>query len=219
MAIAAAHHRLLWIHPFPNGNGRVARLLSHALLRRSDVGSLLWSVARGLARHVDTFRATLARADDPPQGGQDGRGLLSDGRLAGFCRFFLAASLDQVRFMRGLLSPEALGARVREFVAAEAVGGRLDGRVAPALEHAVLFGQVPRAALPGLLGVGDRQSRRLMQPLVARGLLQGLKDAPLRIAFSLGESERLFPHLWAPAGVAVREDPELDAILRPSGPA
>ncbi len=219
VAIAAAHHRLLWIHPFPDGNGRVARLLSHALLRRSDVGSPLWPVARGLARHAGTYRATLARADDPPQGSRDGRGLLSDGRLAGFCRFFLAASLDQVRFMHGLLSPDALGARVREFVAAEAAGGRLDTRVAPALEHAVLFGQVPRAAVPGLLGVGDRQARRLMQPLVARGLLQGAKDALLRIAFPLGESERLFPHLWAPAGTAMRDDPELEAVLRPPGPA
>ncbi len=218
VAVAAAHHRLLWIHPFPDGNGRVARLLSHALLRRCGVGSPLWSVARGLARHVDAYRAALARADDPPRGSQDGRGLLSDGRLAEFCRFFLAASLDQVRFMRGLLSPEALGGRMRELVAAEAAGGRLDGRVAAALEHAVLFGQVPRAALPGLLGVGDRQARRLMQPLVARGLLQEAKDAPLRIASPLGESERLFPHLWAPAGVAMGCDPELDAALRPPRP-
>ena len=39
-----------------------------------------------------------------------------DGRLADFCRFFLAACIDQVRFMRALLSPEALAGRVREFV-------------------------------------------------------------------------------------------------------
>ena len=218
VAIAAGHHRLLWIHPFADGNGRVARLLSHALLRRSEAGSPLWSVARGLARHVGTYRAVLARADDPPQGSQDGRGLLSDGRLAGFCRFFLAASLDQVQFMHGLLSPNALAARVRGFVAAEAAGGRLDKRVASALEHAMLFGQVPRAALPGLLGIGDRQARRLVQLLVARGLLHGPKDAPLRIAFPLGETERLFPHLWAPAGVAMRDDPELEAALRAPGP-
>lgn len=215
VAIAAAHHRLLWIHPFPDGNGRVARLLSHALLRRAGVGSPLWSVARGLARHVDTYRAMLARADDPPQGAQDGRGLLSDGRLAGFCRFFLACCLDQVRFMRSLLSPEALAGRLREFVAAEAAGGRLDTRTAAALAHAALFGEVPRAALPGLLGVNERQARRLMQPLTGRGLLVGPKDAPLRIAFPLGESERLFPHLWAPAGVAMDDDPELAGALAP----
>ena len=167
VAIAAAHHRLLWIHPFADGNGRVARLLSHALLRQSGVGSPLWSVARGLARNIDAYRAYLARADDPPQSLLDGRGILSDGRLADFCRFFLAACSDQVRFMRALLSPEALAGRVREFVAAEAAGSRLDPRLQPLLEQAVLFGVVQRADVPGLVGVSDRQARRLVRPLVA----------------------------------------------------
>ncbi|MBV9750374.1 MAG: Fic family protein [Acetobacteraceae bacterium] len=216
VAVAALHHRLLWVHPFADGNGRVARLLSHALLRRTGVGSPLWSVARGLARHVGAYRAHLARADEPPQWATDGRGLLSDGRLAGFCRFFLAACLDQVRFMRALLAPEALGARVREFVAAEAAGGRLDPRVEPLLERATLLGEVPRAEMRGLIGTSERQARRLIQPLARRGLLVGAKDAPLRIAFPLGETERLFPHLWAPSAVAavLESEGEVGEALR-----
>ncbi len=210
VAIAAGHHRLLWIHPFADGNGRVARLLSHALLRRVGVGSPLWSISRGLARHVDSYRATLARADDPPQGILDGRGILSDGRLVEFCRFFLAACLDQVRFMRALLSPEALAARVREFVAAEAAGDRLDARVAPLLERAVLFGEVSRGDVGGLVGTAERQGRRLLAPLVARGLLAGRKDAPLHIAFPLGETERMFPHLWAPSALGTLVEPSDD---------
>jgi Fic family protein len=207
---------LLWIHPFADGNGRTARLLSHALLRRAEVGSALWSVSRGLARHVEAYKAYLARADAPPQGALDGRGVLSDGRLADFCRFFMAACLDQVRFMRTLLSPEALSDRVREFIAAEAAGGRLDPRLASLLERATLFGEVPRAEVPFLVGTSDRQARRLVQPLVARGLLTGAKDAPLRVAFPLGETERLFPHLWAPSSVAtaVAPLPEIEEALR-----
>ena len=176
----------------------------------------MWSVARGLARNVDAYRAYLARADDPPQGTLDGRGLLSDGRLADFCRFFLAVCIDHVRFMRALLAPEALAGRVREFVAAEAAGNRLDVRVQPILEQAVLFGVVPRGDVSGLVGMSERQARRLVRPLVDRGLLIGAKDAPLRIAFPLGESERLFPHLWAPAGVAMALDlpPDVDDALR-----
>jgi Fic family protein len=217
VAIAAAHHRLLWIHPFADGNGQVARLLSHALLRRAGVGSPLWSVSRGLARNVDAYRAYLARADDPPQGALDGRGILSDGRLADFCRFFLAACIDQIRFMRILLAPEALAGRVREFVAAEAAGNRLDARVQSLLEQAVLFGVVPRGDVPALVAMSGRQARRLVRPLVDRGLLTGAKDAPLRIAFPLGESERLLPHLWAPAGVAMTLNlpPEVGEALRP----
>lgn len=222
VAVASLHHRLLWVHPFADGNGRTARLVSHALLRRAGVGSALWSVSRGLARHVKAYKAYLGRADAPPQGALDGRGILSDGRLAEFCRFFMAACLDQVRFMSALLAPESLSGRVREFVAAEAAGGRLDPRVAVLLDRAILFGEVPRGEVPALVGTSDRQARRLVKPLVDRGLLVGAKDAPLRIAFPLGETERLFPHLWAPAGVAgaVGAAPEVEAALRfPGSPA
>lgn len=33
VGVAASHHRLLWIHPFADGNGRVTRLYSHAFLK------------------------------------------------------------------------------------------------------------------------------------------------------------------------------------------
>jgi Fic family protein len=56
IAVAASHHRLLWIHPFFDGNGRVARLFSHAFLKELGVGSALWSVSRGLARNVTGTR-------------------------------------------------------------------------------------------------------------------------------------------------------------------
>lgn len=141
----------------------------------------------------------------------------SDGRLAEFCRFFLAACLDQGRFMQALLMPEALAARVREFVAAEAAGSRLDGRVAPLLERAVLFGEVQRGQVAALVGLGERQARRLLVPLVERGLLAGAKDAPLCVAFPLGETERLFPHLWAQSAIGsdVEPAPEIQEALQP----
>ena len=60
---AAAHHRLAWIHPFVDGNGRVARLMSHAmLLERAGYGAV-WSVARGLARNVEAYKGHLAACD------------------------------------------------------------------------------------------------------------------------------------------------------------
>jgi Fic family protein len=34
LKIALTHHRLVWIHPFGNGNGRVGRLLTYAAMRR-----------------------------------------------------------------------------------------------------------------------------------------------------------------------------------------
>ncbi|HEV2174628.1 MAG TPA: Fic family protein, partial [Nitrospira sp.] len=60
LSAAAAHHRLVWIHPFVDGNGRVARLMSHAILLETLDTGAVWSVARGLARNVDRYKALLA---------------------------------------------------------------------------------------------------------------------------------------------------------------
>ena len=53
LAAGPMHHRLLWIHPFADGNGRVTRLMSYAVLRSAlDTGGL-WSISRGLARSFE----------------------------------------------------------------------------------------------------------------------------------------------------------------------
>jgi Fic family protein len=88
LASAAAHHRLAWIHPFIDGNGRVARLMSHAIfLEILDTGAV-WSVARGLARNVDAYKGHLAACDAARRNDLDGRGNLSEEALAEFTEFF-----------------------------------------------------------------------------------------------------------------------------------
>lgn len=101
IGVAASHHRLAWIHPFLDGNGRVTRLFSHALLRELDVGSELWAVSRGLARRVADYKANLQAADEPRRGDLDRRGNLTMSGLVGFCAFFLTACVDQIDFMAG----------------------------------------------------------------------------------------------------------------------
>src|SRR5207249_9481820 len=78
LAAASAHHRLAWIHPFVDGNGRVARLISHAtLLEALDTGAV-WSIARGLARSVDAYKRHLSACDLTRRNDLDGRGHLSE---------------------------------------------------------------------------------------------------------------------------------------------
>lgn len=38
----SVHHRLVWIHPFPNGNGRLARLFADRLLQNNMLPPLPW---------------------------------------------------------------------------------------------------------------------------------------------------------------------------------
>ena len=97
----AAHHRLVWIHPFLDGNGRVARLMSHAMLLDTLDTGAFWPVARGLARNVERYKTLLADYDLTRRNDLDGRGNLSEEALAEFTRFFLTICIDQVDFMEG----------------------------------------------------------------------------------------------------------------------
>ena len=78
LALAAAHQRLGWVHPFIDGNGRVMRLHTHAVLAALGYTNGLWSPLRGFARSVDQYYARLADADSPRRGDLDGRGNLSE---------------------------------------------------------------------------------------------------------------------------------------------
>ena len=99
VSLAAAHHRFAWIHPFLDGNGRVARLMSHAMLLDAlDTGGV-WSIARGLGRNVQAYKQHLAACDLPRRNDLDGRGTLSEEELASFTAFLglLQESVFRVR--------------------------------------------------------------------------------------------------------------------------
>ena len=112
ISAAAAHHRLLWMHPFLDGYGRVARLMSHATLLDELDTSAVWSIARGLARNADAYKGHLAKCDMDRRNDLDGRGPLSEEALADFIRFLLMTCIDQVTFMEGLVRPDRLRTRI-----------------------------------------------------------------------------------------------------------
>lgn len=57
VAAMASHHRLAWIHPFLDGNGRVARLHTHLVLHAAGLTHGLWSPLRGFARNETKYKA------------------------------------------------------------------------------------------------------------------------------------------------------------------
>jgi Fic family protein len=202
--VGAAHHRFLWIHPFLDGNGRVARLMSHALFKRLGIGTSLWSVARGLAREEELYKKLLAQADGPREGDRDGRGNLTQRGLIEFCRFFLECSIDQVRFMSSLLEPEMLLTRIEIHIEEEIRAKRLNRGSFALLREAVLAGEVERAKIPSLTGYEERGARNVTSSLVERGMLTAASHrAPLRLAFPADVAERWFPNLY-PANAGSR---------------
>lgn len=197
VSVAAVHHRLLWLHPFYDGNGRVARLVAHAMLLRFGVGSSIWSVARGLARNVERYKTSLMLADEARHNDLDGRGALSESRLREFCEFFLETCIDQVNFMESLLQPTQLLRRMKLFVDDEVSAQRLPKGSLALLREALLAGQLDRGRAAELTGYQERRGREILASLLRAGLLvsQGPK-APVRIGFPIEVAERWFPRLY-----------------------
>jgi len=197
LSAAAAHHRLLWIHPFLDGNGRVARLMSHAiLLERLDTGAV-WSVARGLARNVGEYQQHLANCDQPRRNDLDGRGHLSEEALVRFTEFFLGVCIDQVNFMERLLQPDRLRTRIGLWAEEETRLGTLPPKAGAVLEAVLYRGELPRGEAAGVVGAGERHARRIVSALIQRGVLTSAGPrAPLRLAFPAALASRWMPGLF-----------------------
>ena len=209
LGAAAAHHRLVWIHPFLDGNGRVARLMSHAMLLETLDTGAVWSVARGLARKVEDYKKHLADCDSPRRNDLDGRGALSEEALARFANFFLGMCIDQVDFMEGLMQPDKLRTRILLWAEEEVRVGALPPKSGNILEAVLYRGELPRADAASAVGATERHARRIVSALTERGVLtaDGVR-APLRLVFPAALASRWMPGLF-PEKVNVREEHDL----------
>lgn len=197
LATPAAHHRLLWIHPFLDGNGRVARLMSYAMLREGLKTEGLWSVARGLARNESEYKQHLKNCDLPRRNDLDGRGNLSEEALAEFSEFFLKLCIDQVDFMEGQMEPERLRTRVLIWAEEEMRLGSLPKGSDIVLKALLQEGEVARARIPQILNTSERSARRPTSALIKRGAVKSSSSrAPISLNFSAELAERWLPGLF-----------------------
>jgi Fic family protein len=200
IAIASSHHRLNYIHPFPDGNGRVSRLMSHAMALNAGIGGQgLWSISRGLARGLKDrgeYKRMMDLADSPRRGDRDGRGNLSEAALKTFSAWFLNVSLDQITFSAKLFDLAGLDKRYRRLVA-----DTIEDKRAPDLISAVLrHGMLDRGDAQVVLKTSERTSRNTLKQLTTAGYLTSSSPkTPVRLAFPLDYRERLFPNLFADA--------------------
>ena len=198
LAMAAMHHRFLWIHPFVDGNGRIARLLIEAYLLKCglDAGGV-WSPVRGLSRYHNDYKRLLSLADMPRQGDLDGRGSLSAHALRDFCLFFITVCIDQADFMRGLLAPESLAMRVEGYVQRRAFEKTLRLEAKHILTELIYRGVLSRGDAVRISGLKERTARDMIGQMLGEGLLSS--DSPkgkLRIAFPDAVRDSYFPRLF-----------------------
>ena len=198
LAIPAAHHRLNYIHPFRDGNGRVSRLMTHAMLLQSGLGAHgLWSISRRLARGLNDrtqYKAMMDHAGMPRQGDLDGRGNLSTRALRGFTTWFFQVCLDQLDFMSSLFEFRSLSDRIRSLVE---TSDDLPPASIPLLQTVLREGEIDRGDVQKILNTPERSSRRIVQVLLDRGLLSSASPrGKLYLEFPQMYVERLFPRLY-----------------------
>ncbi len=205
VAMAAAHQRLAWIHPFLDGNGRVARLHSHLVLGQMGLTNGLWSPLRGFARSHDAYYAHLAAADEPRAGDLDGRGNLTEAGLLVWIDYVIGVCLDQVTFMTSLLSLDGMKDRIAACLSYEEKVVRQGVRTESLRALHYLFStqsELDRADFKAMLGLGDRLATAQVSALLSRGLL--LTDSPYgRLRFGVPQHALrfYFPSLWPEAEV------------------
>ena len=212
VAMACAHHRLGWIHPFMDGNGRVMRLHTHLVLHALGLSNGLWSPLRGFARSQDRYYLLLAEADNTRRSDLDGRGNLSEQALVAWADYVLGICLDQVAFMQQMLDFDAIKQRIEGALVYEGTVNKSGVRLESlrALHYLFLSGEeLARGEFKSMLGLSDRIATDALGALVKRGFLRS--DSPQgKVRFGLPQHALrfLFPRLW-PEAEADASDPAL----------
>lgn len=103
--VALAHHRFGWIHPFGNGNGRVVRLLTYALLIKYGfnvkAGGRVLNPTAIFCNNRDKYYAMLSEADCGTNQG-----------LETWCAYVLTGILDELKKVDRLTDFEYLRSKI-----------------------------------------------------------------------------------------------------------
>ena len=169
--VALAHHRFGWIHPFGNGNGRVVRLLTYALMIKYGfnvkTGGRVLNPTAVFCNDRDRYYAMLAQADTGSQPG-----------LEAWCAYVLQGILEELRKVDRLadfgylneriLAPALAYAKERQLITAQEAGV-----LQIAAKRGIAKAADLAAAMPGMT---PAQSTYQIRRLVERGMLHPIKE-------------------------------------------
>lgn len=198
----AAHHRLTWIHPFLDGNGRTSRLvLDGSLYHMKLEGYGLWNISRGLARDTKGYHEYLSQADMVRQGNLDGRGALSTKGFKEYVKFMLDTALDQIEFMNKNLKLDTLTSRIDNFVEFSQKNMYGESNVLPKYSELLLRallvdGEIPRGKVKDIIGREAKTASTLIRKLIDLEYIESdTSKSPIRIKFNSFFASKIFPEL------------------------
>jgi len=181
MKVALAHHRFAWVHPFGNGNGRVVRLLTYALLVkygfRVSAGGRLLNPAAVFCADRDRYYSMLGVADAGTEAG-----------LETWCTYVLTGIRDELTKVDRLADYDFLKANILMPSLAYARSRQLVTPVEENILSATIKAGVVKAgdlvgAMPGL---NTHQRTYQIGKLVTSGMLQPVEPGARK--YSIGFS-------------------------------
>lgn len=169
--VALAHHRFGWVHPFGNGNGRVVRLLTYALLIKYGfnvkTGGRVLNPTAVFCNDRDKYYAMLACADKGTKTG-----------LEEWCVYVLQGVLDELRKVDRLTDFNFLSAKILVPALTHARERQLITAIEEKILHIAANNGMAKssdlvAAMPGMT---TAQRTYLIKKLVERKMLLPIKD-------------------------------------------
>jgi Fic family protein len=167
---AIAHHRFTWIHPFGNGNGRVVRLLTYALLIKYGFnvkdGKILNPTAV-FCNDRDFYYEKLSEADTG-----------NDDALLNWCDYVLTGILQEVTKVNQLLDFDFLYKKILVPTLDLAIDrGYLNNEEARVLSVGIKKQHFKAGELDGALeGLTTRQRTHLISKMKDSGFIRPLKE-------------------------------------------
>jgi Fic family protein len=172
LVTALAHHRMTWIHPFDNGNGRIVRMFTYAMLIKQgfqvQTGRILNPTAI-FCMNRDIYNEMLSKADTgkPEQ-------------ILAWCEYVLSGLKDEIEKIDRLLDRKY----TTEKVLLPALDFALDRKQITPREHDILRALVKTedmklrsADLKKIIGQESPVQRsRIIKRLKDKGMLRPLKE-------------------------------------------
>ncbi|MFC0674455.1 Fic family protein [Brachybacterium hainanense] len=167
--MAVAHHRFVWIHPFTNGNGRVARLFSYAMIRSygfaPDIEYQTVNPTTVFGADREQYYARLAAADS-----------LEDDGLVEWVDFVLGGLQRDMDAMHRLTRAGALEDLVARAVDRARRSAMLDDVAARALTRVADGTAFKAGDLAGAIGMDPSGRSRLIAGLLDRRLIERVHE-------------------------------------------
>lgn len=167
---AIAHHRFTWIHPFGNGNGRVVRLLTYALMIKYGFNVKDGKIINPTAvfcNDRDKYYEHLSEAD-----------LGTDESLLNWCDYVLSGILEEVTKVNKLLDFDFLYKNILvPTIKLGAERGYLNKAEAKVLNIGILKQSFKATELDeAFKGLTSRQKTHLIAKMKESGFIRPLKE-------------------------------------------